>query len=88
MALLRESAERAAAVSDTGAFVAERWIYLALASWHAGQTDQALGLFERSFRADPAGRSDALFNRAAIYEELGRFAEADRAWARLARESP
>lgn len=88
IALLTESARRAAAVNATGAFVAERWFYLALANWHAGQSDQALGLFERSFRADRTGRSDALFNRAAIFEELGRFAEADQAWSRLARVAP
>ncbi|MCR9145326.1 MAG: tetratricopeptide repeat protein [bacterium] len=73
--LLSECLERARGVSETGAFVAGRMFYLGLAHWWLGNPDQALGLFEQSYQADPA-RLDALYNRFAIYEELGRETEA------------
>ncbi|MEQ9366963.1 MAG: hypothetical protein RIF32_22175 [Leptospirales bacterium] len=72
---LTECLERARGVSDTGAFTGGRLFYLALAHWWLGNPDQALGFFEQSFRADPE-RIEALYNRFAIYEELGKSSEA------------
>lgn len=73
--LLAECARRARGVSESGAFVAGRLFYLAVGHWRLGNAEQALGLFEQVYLADFT-RNDAIYNRFAIFEELGRTAEA------------
>lgn len=72
---LAESTERARGIAEHGAFVGGRLFYLALGHWWLGNVEQALGLFEQSFQADE-NRVEALYNRFAIFEELGRASEA------------
>jgi tetratricopeptide (TPR) repeat protein len=72
---LEECVRLQAGAQSTGPELAERLFHLALALWFAGAPDRALGLFERAFVADPAF-TQAIYNRFAIYEELGRTVEA------------
>lgn len=69
--LLRECESMQARVHDSGPALGLRRFYLGLALWRAGQIEPALAAFERSFAADPAGRSDAIYNMFAIHDELG-----------------
>ena len=62
-------------VAARGPALGLRLFYLGLAHWWLGNPDQALAQFELSYQAD-SNRTDALYNRFAIFEELDRSAEA------------
>ncbi len=74
--LLQECEAMQEQVQDFGPALGLRRFYLGLALWRSGRSEPALAAFERSFAADPDGRSDAVYNMFAIHDELGHVSRA------------